>query len=113
MKRLTNVYDRNELATVRSLLQSRGVPTYVGFRRFTTEPFVLFVCIDSQFEDALALMQNPRHSVAHPVDAHVWEQAANRASSVAILKGALLVLLALILLTVLAVAMRTWLGSHA
>jgi len=110
MKRLTNVYDRNELAALRSRLRSRGVPTYVGFRRFTVDAFALFVCVDAQYEDALALIRDPHHVVARPVDPQLWEQAVGRASLVSVLKGALL---ALVVLVILAFAARALLGGHA
>ncbi len=59
---------------MRRLLASHGIPTYwnqgLGGARAP-----LFVCIDEQYDDALALLKNPEHVVAHPVNVEEFKQA--------------------------------------
>lgn len=59
---------------MRRLLASRGIPTYwnPGFGGALAP---LFVCIDEQYDDAVALLEDPQHVVAHPVDVAEFQQA--------------------------------------
>lgn len=76
MRYLATVHDTHELHRMRTLLRERGVPTYVGdasVRLLTRQK--LFVCIDSQLDDALKVLKDPTHRVAEPVDAQAFEDA--------------------------------------
>ena len=53
---------------IRELLERNGIPIYVGARTPRSGPVGLFVCLDEQHDDAVALLRNPHHTVANPVD---------------------------------------------
>jgi len=75
MKSLGSFGNSAECAEIRDLLASRGIPTFLatGYR---ARRGTLFVCINEQFDDALAVLKNPEHEVAQPVDVAEFEQAA-------------------------------------
>ena len=65
----------DECEQIRDLLASRGIPTYLS-TGFKASRGALFVCINEQYEDALAVLKNPEHVVANPVDVSEFEREA-------------------------------------
>lgn len=105
MKSLGEFNHSTECSQIRELLASRGIPTYwnPGFGGACAP---LFVCIDEQYNDALALLKNPEHTVAHPVDVKEFTQAERTQGFGTILIGGGAILL--LLLAVIGV----WLAVH-
>lgn len=76
MKFLLKTKEKNELDRIRMLLESRGIPVHVDGENEHrlgghAMPFIgyrLNVVIDSQYEDALKLLEDENHEVANPVD---------------------------------------------
>jgi hypothetical protein len=77
MRYIARFHDAQELARVRGLWRSKGIPTHqaqVEHRRIG-EQWGLYVCIPEQVEDALRLIRDPDHEPALSVDAAAFEQA--------------------------------------
>lgn len=74
MKSLGEFHSSTECSQIRGLLNSRGIPTYwnPGYGGASAP---LFVCIDEQYDDAVALLKDPEHAVAHPVNIEEFKQA--------------------------------------
>jgi hypothetical protein len=107
MRLLTKAQSRDEQARLVALLESRGIPIYAATGWTARNPFLggVFVCIDSQYDDAVALLRDEEHVVADPVDvAEFWKKAP--ATLPTILKGALIVLGVLVVVTACVVALR-------
>jgi hypothetical protein len=83
-----------ECAQIRELLASRGIPTFFS-TRFRARG-VLFICLNEQFDDALALLKNPEHEVARPVDIEEFQRAARTQGLGTILVGSVAILLFLL-----------------
>ena len=97
MRLLCYVHERTKLWEVQDFLSSKGVPTRAGLRRFAdADPVALFVCIDAQYEDAVALLRDPRSVVTHPIDVELWSRAVNQSGLGVVLKYALLFLAVLL-----------------
>ncbi|MGN6153755.1 MAG: hypothetical protein ACTHOH_17380 [Lysobacteraceae bacterium] len=116
MRYLARFHDRNELARMRALLRSKGVPTWattVESRRLGWQG-TLHVCVDEQLDDALRLLRDPDHEPAHPVDAEAFERAMTEGDGTDLLlrtmHRALLWLLAIVAATALVVLAWTHLG---
>jgi len=95
-----------EVEQIRELLTSRGIPTYQlgGFKAGARGP--LFVCINEQYEDALAVLKNPEHVVANPVDvAQFWHTAQTQGLGT-VLKGSIAMLMFLLAIVGLLVAIH-------
>jgi hypothetical protein len=78
------------------LLESRGIPTFhqSGARSVLgriAARGALFVCINAQYDDAVALLANENHEVREPVDVDEFKKAAGTTSP-ALVKGVLLLL---------------------
>jgi hypothetical protein len=101
-----------ELSRVTELLESRGIPVYPEgvAGRFRSWRWCLFVCINDQFEDAVALLKNENHDVRQPVDVAAFKREAEVLGSPEVLKNALIVLLGLVLLAGAIFALRYFLG---
>ena len=70
MRYLRDVHDAEEVDRLVALLEDRGIAPYVqpiGLRRMLKR-YKLFVMLDAQFEDAVALLRDPEHVVVHPLD---------------------------------------------
>jgi hypothetical protein len=80
-----------ECSEVRELLASRGIPSYwaVGFRLYRGP---LFVCINDQYEDALAVLKNPGHIVSQPVNVEEFERATQTQGLSTVLMGGIALL---------------------
>lgn len=51
-------------------MRSQGVALYIrtsSYRQYAA-PYLVYVCLDRQYDDALALMANPDYEPAYPVD---------------------------------------------
>lgn len=61
-----------------ALLESRGIPVFVGAGsklRYPTRG-AIYVCLDAQYDDAVALLGDENHDVAEPVDVEAfWKKA--------------------------------------
>jgi len=76
-------------------MESRGIPVFcqdnIPTIRNPTRGAV-FVCINAQYEDAVALLANEDHEVRQPVDIEEFKTAVSAIGLPAVLKGALIVL---------------------
>lgn len=116
MHYLARFHDRDELARMRALLRSKGVPTWattVESRRLGWQG-TLHVCVDEQLDDALQLLRDPDHEPAHPVDAEAFERAMAQGDGSALLvrmtSRLLLALLGIVVIAAVAVLAWTHLG---
>ncbi|HKP66230.1 MAG TPA: hypothetical protein VJX31_06360 [Casimicrobiaceae bacterium] len=110
MRRLAYVYSADEQARITELLEGNGIPIYcqagtravpfIGGRSYST----IFVCINSQYDDAVALLANENHEVRNPVDVEAFKTAAETTSP-ALVKAVLLVLAAVVAAWVLVSAL--------
>ena len=78
MRRLDYDQTKRDRADIAALLESRGIPVYVdwGWRGRNPTRGSIFVCIDAQYDDAVALLANEDHDVAEPVDVEAfWKKA--------------------------------------
>ena len=85
MRYLTQTGGEASASVIKSLLEEKGIPVVVqneGLRRNRSEGPTfrsrIFVCLDSQYDDACALLKNANHVVANPVNAreyHEWAAA--------------------------------------
>ena len=75
MKLLTQYETDSEADSVSARLEDKGIATYVssrnalGFPGWSTGPAMvgLWVLIDEQYEDAMALLYDPEHTVSNPL----------------------------------------------
>ena len=105
MRLLTYVYSRTEQERLVGLLQSHGIPVLgdeMQGIRYTTQ-IALFVCIDEQYDDALALLKNPEHAVSEPVDVDAFWKASARTQP-ELLRWSLVALAVLVGVCILVVA---------
>ena len=80
MKRLCIVSTFEEAQRIQSLLEGKGIP--IDWRGGSTvrndrQPYSapLYVCLDSQFEDAQTILRDPSHEPAQPVDVEQYRRA--------------------------------------
>ena len=68
MRLIAQINDPEERGRVRTLLEDNGIPVFQqqGYRDPGAK--ATFVCIASQYDDAIALLANPNHEVREPVD---------------------------------------------
>lgn len=95
MKLLGYVNDEAEATRVLGLLETKGIPTFrkwAGWRGIPAYRVAVFVCLDQQYPDALALMSDPDHVVANPVDVKEYDRLAEAMGHAKVLKGALIAL---------------------
>jgi hypothetical protein len=87
MQILTHAYSFEERQRIEWLLGERGIPTYsvmAGAGRWMTQSanqWVVYVCIDSQLPDALAVLKDPDHGVTDPVDVTAFNEALRSADT--------------------------------
>jgi len=98
MKLLGHVHGKESYMETVGLLRSKGIPI---FSKYSGSPWIgpyratIYVVLDSQFQDARAVLADPSHEVAEPVDVleyEKWESAQETSPS--ILKWAILSLVA-------------------
>jgi len=73
MKRLCNASTFEEAHRIQSLLENKGIPIDCrggsAVRNVRMPYFAsLYVCLDSQFEDARAILRDPSHEPAEAID---------------------------------------------
>ncbi len=105
MRLIAQTNDAGERERVRALLEDNGIPVFQqqGYR--APGPKATFVCIDAQYDDALALLANPDHEVREPVDVQAFHGRADTSGSPQLLKASLLVLLGVLLACALLVVL--------
>jgi len=105
MRLIAQINDPDERGRVRTLLEDNGIPVFQqqGYRDPGAK--ATFVCIDSQYDDAIALLANPNHEVRDPVDVQEFHRRADTSGSPQLLKAALLVLLGVLLICGLLLAL--------
>jgi hypothetical protein len=85
MKLLWSIDDPFEADRICSLLEEKGIPIYrkasgaglgvIGYLPNTQRyRKTLFVCIDSQLDDALTILRFPSHNPAEPVDSQQFHE---------------------------------------
>lgn len=106
MRSIGYVYSSREVARISELLESHGIAVFaeaIGGGLNAME-WCLFVCVASQYDDAMALLADPAHDVVPPIDQQEFERnARHRASGP--LKNATLIALGLVALIGLSVAL--------
>jgi hypothetical protein len=111
MRFLGNFHDPDERTRVRNLLESHGIPVFrQGGLSFGLSRHALFVCLNEQYSDALALLENESHEVRNPVNIEQFEKAERTSGLQLELKYALLVLLGIVLIWAAVVAIAWWQG---
>lgn len=73
---LSRTFERMNVDRIRLLLESNGIPVFIGNESgvnnvsiaMHTLEYSIWVVIDEQFQDALALLENEDHEVKNPVD---------------------------------------------
>jgi hypothetical protein len=68
MKFLTSAQTQQELFGLRDLLRDKGVPTLLQDELAPYSKSMLYVLVDSQYNDAFQLMNDPAHEVIEPID---------------------------------------------
>lgn len=106
MRLLAYVQSLEERDRIVGLLESHGIPVFhdTSGRTVLISTIPLFVCIDAQYDDAVALLANGEHEVAEPVDVAAFRRAERQAEP-AVLKGAAFALLAVVLIAALVAAL--------
>src|SRR5262249_6375222 len=98
-----SIAERDRIAR---LLESRGIPVFhdKSGQSVLIKTVPIFVCIDTQYDDALALLANENHEVAAPVDVEAFHKAEGDAQPI-VAKGAAIALLFAVLIVALIVAL--------
>jgi hypothetical protein len=107
MRLLTKIHSSGERAELAAFLESHGIPVFIdsAWTWRASSRSSVFVCLDRQYDDALALLRNPDHVVSEPIDvAEFWKAAP--ATLPIILKNALEVLAVLIVLALFVIAAK-------
>src|SRR5689334_23384663 len=111
MRFLGNYSDPDERARVSRLLESHGIPIYrQGGLTFGEEPRAIFVCVDEQYDDAIALLSDQHHNVRRRLDIKAYAKARRTDFLALELKYALLILVGVVLLVAGLVAAAWWRG---
>ncbi len=107
MKRVTKNNDTNALYALKGLLEERGIPAFVSDEHTVrmVNPILfsgasLWVYVDEQWADAMALLENPDHEVTDPLDVDRF-YATLQADNAPVLNKALLRLFGVVLVWVL------------
>jgi len=111
MRFLGRINEFAERQRIRDLLESRGIPVFEQQGRWTPAGRALFVCINEQYDDAVALLANADHEVRDPVDIEQFEKAERTTGLQQTLNYALLALLAVALMWAAVVAVAWWQGK--
>jgi hypothetical protein len=105
LKLIGYCYSHDETTRILSLFRSKGIPTYVKYAYGQSMSYkaAIFVCIDQQFSDAKLLLANQDHVVSDPVDVEEFEKLNASIGHGPILKWAIWVLVAVLILFALTV----------
>ncbi|TNJ35790.1 hypothetical protein [Arenimonas terrae] len=94
--KLLGVYSSaEESSAICGLLRKKGIPTYgeISAPSWRLNRIPIYVCLDSQYEDALAVLANPNHLVANPVDVAEYDSVAERQEHHTLLRWSVVALL--------------------
>lgn len=83
MKQLIQSENKAEIDGIRILLESRGIPVFVGNEDsarnmgwlLSAREYVLWVLVDEQYEDAVALVEDPSHEVRTAVNMEKYSKS--------------------------------------
>ena len=77
MEFICRFHDADELARVRQLLRSKGIPTHVmnAESRRLGEQWAMYACLGEQAEDARRVIRDPQHEPALQVNPVDFERA--------------------------------------
>ncbi|MCL1633243.1 hypothetical protein M2650_01080 [Luteimonas sp. SX5] len=78
MRILTCVHDHAELSRIVGLMHEKGIPTFTRDASPRRGPphWIVFVCLNSQAEDAVRILKDPDLIAARPVNVDTFERAA-------------------------------------
>ena len=86
MRLLFESENPSELTEARDLLEENGIPVFISSQetyRIRSSAVLfkkgLWVCLDEHFQDAAALLKDPNHQVAQPVDVEAFHQSLEQA----------------------------------
>jgi hypothetical protein len=75
MKILFHSADKTEIYSAKLLLAGKGIPTFIGGENsgpslgfVNADKYTLWVCLESQYDDAISVLKYPDHEVKEPVD---------------------------------------------
>jgi hypothetical protein len=70
MRFLIRSHDESETIRIVALLETKGIACYVQSERQFQALYkaAVFVCFESQYKDALAVLADPNHSIDNPID---------------------------------------------
>ena len=77
MRLLEYAQSKERAGEIIGRLRDRGIPTYSkvgGSPWISPYQLAIFVCIDEQFDDAVAVLANREHVVSNPVDVAEFER---------------------------------------
>ncbi len=110
MRVLTYVHDHAELSRIVGLMHEKGIPTFTrhaGTRRGPPR-WLIFVCLNSQADDARRILHDPDHVAAAPVNVDTFERAAyTRNMDVLVKWGSVALIAAVLFFVAVFVAIRS------
>lgn len=82
MQILFHTTEKAEALNTKILLELHGIPTFIGsensgpaFGFMAANKYTLWVCLDEQLQDAVALLENPEHEVTTAIDVDEYYKA--------------------------------------
>jgi len=111
MRLVVYANDNWEAARVLGLLRNNGIATYskaAGSPWIGPTRIAIFVHFDGQYDDAVALLRNPRHVVRNPIDIERFENASDAQSVAPILRWSVTALAVVVLFII---ALLYWLDK--
>ncbi len=82
MQILFHTTEKAEALNTKILLELRGIPTFIGsensgpaFGFIAANKYTIWVCLDEQYQDAVALLDNPDHEVTTGIDVDEYYKA--------------------------------------
>lgn len=85
MKQLIQSENKAEIDGVRILLESKGIPVFIGNEDsarnmgwlLSAREYVLWVLVEKQYEDAVSLLKDPEHEVRMSVDMEEYRKSSS------------------------------------
>ncbi len=75
MKILFHSTRKAQIDTAKALLEANGIPAFIGSENsgpamggILANKYTLWACLESQYDEALTLLNNPDYEVKNPVD---------------------------------------------
>ncbi len=83
MRQLIESENKAEIDGVRILLESKGIPVFIGNEDsarnmgwlLSAREYVLWILVDEQYEDAVALLEDPEHEVRMAVNMEEYSKS--------------------------------------